>query len=178
MPHVEIKIVDGEGRIVPIKCVGEIYARSRFIMRGYYEDHEKTAETISDDGWLRTGDMGMMDEDGYLYFTGRKKEIIIRASTNIWPIEIEQAIGEHESVAEVYVFSIPDPIYDESICAFVKLKLGMQCEVEELKTFLSNKLTAYKVPTYIQFVDEFIRTSIGKVSKAELAQEMINRLSK
>ncbi|CAF0723214.1 unnamed protein product [Adineta steineri] len=178
MPFVEIKIVDREDRIVPIGSVGEISARSRFMMRGYHEDLQKTTETISDDGWFRTGDMGTMDEDGYLYFTGRKKEIIIRAGMNIWPIEIEQAIQKHTSVAEAYVFPIPDPMEDEKVCAFVKPNVGMQCEVEELKAFLGTILSAYKMPAHIHIVDDFIRNSIGKVSKSKLADQMIEILDK
>ncbi|UJR19032.1 hypothetical protein I4U23_022162 [Adineta vaga] len=178
MPHVEIKIVDNDGRVVSIKCIGEIYARSRFMMRNYYEDKEKTTETITEDGWLRTGDMGMMDEDGYVFFIGRKKELIIRGGTNIWPFQIEKTIEEHHSVAEAYVFSISDLVEDENLCTSVKLKPGAQCEVNELKSFLADKLSSYKIPTHIHFVEEFNRTSIGKVSKPKLAEELTKILRK
>ncbi|CAF3578068.1 unnamed protein product, partial [Rotaria sp. Silwood1] len=153
MPHVELKIVDNEGRTVPIGCEGEIWARGYSIMRGYYGDREQTAKMITDAAWLRTGDLGTMDQDGYLYFVGRKKEMFLHNGMKIYPGEIEQIIGEHASVAEVYVFSIPDPSIDETVCAWVKLKPNMKCEVDELKTFLTDKLPAYKIPEHIRFVD-------------------------
>ncbi|CAF1198598.1 unnamed protein product [Rotaria sordida] len=114
MQGVEIKVVDRQGQIVPIGHQGEIWARGYPIMRGYYGDPEKTAETITPSGWLRTGDEAKMDKDGYLYFVGRQKEIIIRGGVNIYPIEIENVIIEHPSVAQAQVFSIPDKRYDVS----------------------------------------------------------------
>ncbi|CAF1162665.1 unnamed protein product [Rotaria sp. Silwood1] len=176
LPHMEIKIVDNNGTVVPIGAEGEIWARGYSIMSCYDNDRERTAEMITDDRWLRTGDLARMDDDGYLFFVGRKKEMIIRGSTNIYPMEIERVILEHPSVADVQVFSIPDPLIDEAVCAFVKLKPEMKCEVDELKMFLSDKLTPYKIPEHIRFVDDFTRNVMGKVAKYKLAEEMIHIL--
>ena len=178
IPNTEIKIVGHDGLTLPIGSEGEIWIRSRFIMSGYYNDVEKTAETITSSGWLRTGDLAKMDEDGYFFFVGRKKDIIIRAGVNIYPVEIERVIMEHPNVEEAHVFSIPDPLIDEVVCAFVSLKHQMTCAVDELKLFLRENLTAYKVPEHIQFVDNFVRTAMGKVSKDKLAEEMIELLKK
>jgi fatty-acyl-CoA synthase len=173
MPHIELKLVDENGRTVPIGSQGEVWARGYSIMSGYFKDSERTAEVITDAGWLRTGDLATMDQDGYLFFVGRKKYIIItQTGRNVSPTEIEHAIEDHDSVNEAHVFSIPDPRVEEVICAFVKLNSGMQCEVNELKEFLGTKLTDYKVPEHIHFVDEFSRTSLGKVAKFKLAEEM------
>ena len=176
MPHVELKIVDDNGMILPVGSSGEICIRSLLLMSGYYAEEPKTKEALTESRWFPTGDLATMDEDGYLYFVGRKKEIIIRAGVNIFPIEIEQAIEEYPSVAEAHVFSIPDAHIDEVVCAFVILKSGMLCDVDELKTFLGDKLTAYKVPEHIRFVEDLDRISIGKVPKPTLAQKMIELL--
>ncbi|CAF1471464.1 unnamed protein product [Adineta steineri] len=177
MPHMELKLVDDNGQIVPIGSQGEIWARGYSIMSGYYNDPETTAETITNAGWLKTGDLATMDEDGYLFFAGRKKHIIITGTgRNISPTEIEHAIEDHESIDEAQVFSIPDPRLGEIICAFAKLNNGMHCEVDELKQFLADKLTDYKIPEHICFVDKFPRTALGKVTKFKLAEEMQNIL--
>ncbi|CAF0821480.1 unnamed protein product [Rotaria sordida] len=177
LPHMEIKIVDNNGTVVPIGSEGEIWVRGYSIMSCYDNDRERTAEMITDDRWLRTGDLARMDDDGYLFFIGRKKEMIIRGATNIYPIEIERVILEHPSVADVQVFSIPDPLVDEVVCAFVKLKPETKCEVDELKMFLSDKLTSYKIPEHIRFVDDFTRNVMGKVAKYKLTEDMINILN-
>jgi fatty-acyl-CoA synthase len=178
MPHIELKLVDDNGRIVPIGSQGEIWARGYSIMRGYYKDSEGTAETMTDAGWLQTGDLATMDQDGYLYFIERKKyTIITQAGATIAPSEVEHTIEEHDSVTEAHVFSISDPQVEAIVCAFVKLKPGMQCEVDDLKNFLGTKLRAHKIPEHIRFVDEFTRTSLGKVAKYKLAEEMIKTLN-
>jgi fatty-acyl-CoA synthase len=178
MPHMELRLVDNNGRTVPVGSQGEIWARGYSIMRGYYKDPEGTAETMTDAGWLKTGDLATMDQDGYFYFVERKKHLITtQAGENVSPSEVEHAIEEHESVSEAQVFTISDPRVEGIICAFVKLKSGMQCEVDDLKSFLDNKLTAHKIPEHIRFVDEFTRTSLGKVAKYKLAEEMIKTLN-
>ncbi|CAF2669415.1 unnamed protein product [Rotaria sp. Silwood2] len=113
VPHIELKIASNDGTTLPIGSEGEIWARGYSVMRGYYNDPEQTANAITNNGWLRTGDLASMDEEGYLFFVGRKKEMVIQAGVNIYPLEIERAIYEHPSVAEVYVFGIPDPLIDE-----------------------------------------------------------------
>ncbi|CAF3222545.1 unnamed protein product [Rotaria sp. Silwood2] len=177
VPHIELKIASNDGTTLPIGSEGEIWARGYSVMRGYYNDPEQTANAITNNGWLRTGDLASMDEEGYLFFVGRKKEMVIQAGVNIYPLEIERAIYEHPSVAEVYVFGIPDPLIDEVVCAFVALKPGMTCEEEELKKFLGDKLNAFIVPRHIKFVNDFPRTLLGKVPKHKLAEDMVKALN-
>ncbi|CAF4019400.1 unnamed protein product, partial [Rotaria sp. Silwood1] len=159
MQGLEIKVVDQQGQIVPIGQQGEIWARGYPIMCGYYGDPEKTAETLTPSGWLRTGDEAKMDEDGYLYFVGRQKEIIIRGGVNIYPIEVENTIIEHPSVAQAQVFSIPDQRYGEEVCAWIILKPNVpKCQTQDIQNFLKDKLAFFKIPKHIRFVDKFITT--------------------
>jgi fatty-acyl-CoA synthase len=177
LQRVEIKVADKEGNPVPIGQQGEICARGYLIMAGYYNDPEKTKETITPSGWLRTGDEATMDEDGYLYFVGRQKEMIIRGGVNIYPIEIENTIIEHPSVADAQVFSIPDERYGEEVCAWIKLKPdASQCQPEDITKFLTDKLAFFKIPKHIRFVDKFIMTPTGKVQKFKLSEAMVNDL--
>jgi fatty-acyl-CoA synthase len=177
MQRVEIKVADKEGNPVPIGQQGEIWARGYLIMAGYYNDPEKTKEAITPSGWLQTGDEGKMDEDGYVYFVARKKELIIRGGVNIYPIEIENTIIEHPSVAEAQVFGIPDQRYGEEVCAWIKLKPdASQCQPEDITKFLTDKLAFFKIPKHIRFVDKFIMTPTGKVQKFKLSEAMVNDL--
>ena len=173
----EIKIADKYGNAVPIEQQGEIWARGYPIMIGYYNDPEKTKETLTSSGWLRTGDQGKMDEDGYIYYVGRQKEMIIRGGINIYPTEIENTIIEHPSIAEAQVFGIPDEIYGEEICAWIKLKSDVsQCQSEDIIKFLQDKLAFFKIPKHIRFVNEFIMTPTGKVQKFKLSETMVKEL--
>ncbi len=177
MQGLEVKIADQEGNPVPIGQQGEIWARGYPIMTGYFNDPEKTKETITSSGWLKTGDEGKMDEDGYLFFVARKKELIIRGGVNIYPIEIENTIIEHPSVAEAQVFSIPDQRLGEEVCAWIKLKPDVsQCQPEDITKFLTDKLAFFKIPKHIKFVDKFIMTPTGKVQKFKLSESMVNDL--
>jgi fatty-acyl-CoA synthase len=173
----EVKIADRDGNPVRIGEQGEICARGYPIMRGYYNDPDKTKETITPCGWLRTGDEAKMDEDGYLYYVGRQKEMIIRGGVNIYPMEIENAIVEHSSVAEAQVFSIPDERHDEEVCAWIKLKPNVaQCQPEDITKFLKEKLAFFKIPKHIRFVNQFILTPTGKVQKFKLSEAMVKEL--
>jgi fatty-acyl-CoA synthase len=177
LQRLEIKIADQEGNAVPIGQQGEIWARGYPIMVGYYNDPEKTKETLTASGWLRTGDQAKMDEDGFLYYVGRQKEMIIRGGVNIYPIEIENTIIEHPNVAEAQVFSIPDERYGEEVCAWIKLKPNApQCQPEDITKFLSDKLAFFKIPKHIRFVNQFIMTPTGKVQKFKLSEAMVNEL--
>jgi len=179
MERLEIKIADENGNPVPIGQQGEIWGRGFSMMVGYYNDPEKTKETITPCGWVRTGDIGKMDEDGYLYYVGRQKEMIIRGGVNIYPVEVENAIVEHPSVAEAQVFSIPDERHGEEVCAWIKLKPNApQCQPEDIKKFLKQKLAYFKVPKHIRFVNQFIMTPSGKVQKFKLSEAMVNELKK
>jgi fatty-acyl-CoA synthase len=175
--RLEIKIVDQDGNPVPIGQQGEIWARGFATMVGYYNDPEKTKETITPSGWLRTGDIGKMDEDGFVYFVTRQKEIIIRGGVNIYPIEIENTIVEHPSVAEAQVFSIPDERHGEEVCAWIKLKPNApECQPDDIKKFLKDKLAFFKIPKHIRFVNQFIMTPTGKVQKFKLSETMVKEL--
>ncbi len=177
MQRLEVKVADPEGNAVPIGEQGEIWARGYPIMVGYYNDPEKTKSTLTSSGWLRTGDEGKMDEDGYLYYIARQKEMIIRGGVNIYPIEIENAIVEHPSVAEAQVFSIPDERYGEEVCAWIKLKPNASpCQPEDIIKFLTDKIAFFKIPEHIRFVNQFIMTPTGKVQKFKLSESMIKEL--
>ena len=177
MQRLEVKVADENGNAVPIGQQGELWARGYPIMTGYYNDPEKTKQTLTSSGWLRTGDEVKMDEDGYLYYVGRQKEMIIRGGINIYPIEIENTIIEHPSVAEAQVFSIPDERYGEEVCTWIKLKPNAPaCTVNDITKFLSDKLAFFKIPKHIRFVDKFIMTPTGKVQKFKLSEAMVAEL--
>ncbi|CAF1113515.1 unnamed protein product [Rotaria sordida] len=183
MQGIEIKVVDQQGQTVPIGEQGEVWARGYPIMLGYYGDPNKTEETLTSSGWLKTGDIATMDKDGYLYYIARQKEIIIRGGVNIYPVEVENMIIEHPSVAEAQVFSIPDERYGEEVGAWIKLKPNStKCQAEEIRSFLKNKLAFFKIPKHIRFVDQFIMTPTGKPQKFKMSEvtvyelkEMINK---
>jgi len=177
MQRLEVKVADDDGTPVPIGQQGEIWARGYPIMTGYYNDPQKTKETLTPNGWLRTGDRATMDEDGYMYFVGREKEMIIRGGVNIYPIEIENTIVEHPSVAEAQVFSIPDERYGEEVCTWIKLKPDAPAiQEEDIIKFLKDKLAFFKIPKHIRFVSQFIMTPTGKVQKFKLSEAMVKDL--
>jgi fatty-acyl-CoA synthase len=177
MQRLEVKVADRDGNAVPIGQQGEIWARGYPIMVGYYNDPEKTKEVITSSGWLRTGDEGKMDEDGYMYYIARQKEMIIRGGINVYPLEVENTIVEHPSVAEAQVFSIPDERYGEEVCAWIKLKPNAsQCQPEDITKFLTDKLAFFKIPKHIRFVNQFIMTPTGKVQKFKLSEAMVKEL--
>ena len=198
MPHVEVKIIDSNNRILPIGEEGEICARGYNIMQGnpllnaiysfyllissgYYGDEEKTRETITSSGWLKTGDLGVMDEDGYVYYRSRLKELIIVGGINIFPMEIENYLLEHPKIIQAEVFGIPDERYGEVVCAWVREKPDTRInDVEEVKQFLATRLAFFKVPKYVKVIESFVPFSApsGKVQKFKLTEAMINELSK
>jgi fatty-acyl-CoA synthase len=179
LQRLEIKVADQQGNPVPIGQQGEICARGFPIMVGYYGDRQKTSEAITPSSWLRTGDEGKMDEDGYLYYIGRQKEMIIRGGVNIYPIEIENVILEHPNVSEAQVFSIPDTRHGEEVCAWIRLKADVpKCQPEDIVKFLSDKIAFFKIPKHIRIVEKFIMTPTGKVQKFRMSEEMITELKK
>ncbi len=173
LPHQEVKVVDTEsGQTVPIGNVGEICFRGYHIMRGYYGQPEKTAETIDAAGWLFSGDLGTMDSDGYLRITGRLKEMIIRGGENIYPREIEDYIFTHPRVAEVAVFGLPDELYGEEVVAWIQLHAGESCSEDEIRDYCKGNIAHFKIPKYIRFVDEFPMTVTGKLQKFRMREQM------
>ena len=164
-PHVEGKIVNEDNRVVPIGEIGEYCARGYSVMLGYWDDDEKTAESIDAGGWMHTGDLATMDENGYVTVVGRSKDMVIRGGENIYPKEIEDLLYRHEKIADIQVIGVPDEKFGEEICAWVKIAANHQLDEEELRAYCKEEMAHYKVPRYIKFVDEFPMTVTGKIQK-------------
>ncbi|HEX2942189.1 MAG TPA: AMP-binding protein [Rhodopila sp.] len=164
-PHVEIKIVDPEGRVVPRGATGELCTRGYPVMLGYWDEPEKTAEAIDRAGWMHTGDLATMDADGYCAIVGRIKDMVIRGGENIYPREIEEFLYRHPAILDVQVFGVPDQRFGEELCAWIKLRGGATVTEEDIKAFCKDQIAHYKVPRYVRFVDEFPMTVTGKMQK-------------
>jgi len=175
-PHVEVKIVDPEGRIVAPGVPGELCTRGYSVMLGYWQDPEKTAEAIDRAGWMHTGDLATLDAEGYCNIVGRIKDMVIRGGENVYPREIEEYLYRHPKIADVQVIGVPDDKYGEELCAWVKLKAGQVADAEEIQAFCRGQIAHYKVPRYIHFVDAFPMTITGKVQKYLMREEMIRKL--
>jgi fatty-acyl-CoA synthase len=175
-PHVEIKIVDAEGRIVPPGTSGEFCTRGYSVMRGYWGDEERTAEAIDRAGWMHTGDLATIDEDGYCNIVGRIKDMVIRGGENVYPREIEEFLFRHPKIEAVQVVGVPDLKYGEELCAWVKLKPGAAASAADVQSFCRGQIAHYKIPRYIKFVDAFPMTVTGKVQKFIMREEMIKEL--
>ncbi len=174
LPHQEVKITNTDSKqIVPIGCTGEICFRGYHIMQGYFDNPEATANAIDDQGWLHSGDLGVMDKDGYISITGRLKDMIIRGGENIYPGEIEDFIATHPKVAEVAVFGVPDQFYGEQLAAWIMLHHDEQCNEQEIRDYCHDKLSHFKIPHYIRFVDDFPMTVTGKLQKFQMRKQMI-----
>jgi len=175
LAHQEVKIVDTDtGETVPLGAVGEVCFRGYHIMKGYYGDEEATKKAIDEEGWLYSGDLGTMDEEGYVKITGRLKEMIIRGGENIYPREIEEVIFGHPKVVQVAVFGVDDAFYGEEVMAWVQLHPGEEMGEEEVREYCRERLAHFKAPKYIRFVDDFPMTVTGKLQKfrmREIAQE-------
>jgi fatty-acyl-CoA synthase len=173
LPHQEVKIIDTEsGATVALGEIGEICFRGYHVMRGYYNDAEKSAAAIDPAGWLYSGDLGSMDEDGYLRITGRRKEMIIRGGENIYPREIEDFLFTHPKIAEVAVFGVPDDRLGEQVAAWIQLLGGKKASEEEIRHFCKDKIAHFKIPRYIRFVDELPMTITGKPQKFKMREAM------
>jgi long-chain acyl-CoA synthetase len=164
-----IKVFDERGQELPPGQRGEIVIKGPTLMKGYWNLPEETAKTIKD-GWFHTGDLGYVDEDGYFYITGRKKDIIIRGGENVSPVEVEEVLLQHPAVAEAGVVGIPDAVYGEEIKAFVVIKPGKRANEEELIAFCKDRLPTFKSPKKVQFMKSLPRNILGKVLRAELRQ--------
>jgi fatty-acyl-CoA synthase len=172
-PYQEIKIIDDSGRVVPIGQVGELCCRGYSVMRGYWDDDERTRETIDEAGWLHSGDQAQMDEEGYVQIVGRIKDMIIRGGENIYPREVEEFLYRHPDIQEVGVFGIPDPKYGEIVCAWVQRRPGSNVTEEEIRSFCHDQITHFKVPTLFRFVDQFPMTVTGKMQKFRMREAML-----
>jgi fatty-acyl-CoA synthase len=175
-PHIEVKIVGSDGRIVPRGSPGELCTRGYSVMKGYWNDEEKTGEAIDDAGWMHTGDLATMDAEGYVNIVGRLKDMIIRGGENLYPREIEEFLYRHPKIQDVQVIGVPDPKYGEEVCAWVRLRSGQSATEEEIRGFCRGQIAHYKVPRYIRFVDGFPMTITGKIQKYVMRQQMIAEL--
>jgi fatty-acyl-CoA synthase len=169
-PHQEIKIVDSEGRVVPLGEKGELCCRGYSVMQGYWNDLDKTKDTIDAANWLHSGDLAIMDEEGYVKIVGRIKDMIIRGGENVYPREVEEFLYTHPKIQEVQVFGIPHEKYGEQVCAWVQLKEGETATEEEVKAYCKDKITHFKVPALIRFVEEFPMTVTGKIQKFKMRE--------
>ena len=171
MPEIEIRIVDPEtDEPCPSGKVGEICCRGYNVMKGYYNNPEATAKAIDKDGWLHSGDLGVMDDDGYLTITGRLKDMIIRGGENVYPREIEEFLYHMEGVRDVQVAGVPSRKFGEEVGAFVILKEGADIEPEDVKDYCRGKISRYKIPKYVTFLEEYPMTASGKIQKYKLRE--------
>ncbi len=175
-PHAEVKIVDDEGRIVPPGIPGELLPRGYCVMRGYWNDEERTAEAIDASGWMRTGDLATIDEEGYGNIVGRIKDMVIRGGENLYPREIEEFLYRHPKIQDVQIFGVPDPRFGEELCAWIMLREGEETTPEDIKEFCRGQIAHYKIPRYIKFVTEFPMTVTGKIQKFAMREQMIAEL--
>ena len=176
-PYVEVKIIDVDGKVLPRGVQGELLTRGYSVMRGYWGDPEKTREAIDEGGWMHTGDLAVMDADGYCRITGRVKDMIIRGGENVYPREIEEFLYRHPAVQDVQVFGVPDQKYGEEVCAWIRLRAGGGAVEEDIRAFCRGQIAHYKIPRYVRFVDEYPMTVTGKIQKFVMREAMARELS-
>jgi acyl-CoA synthetase (AMP-forming)/AMP-acid ligase II len=174
LPFLEVRIVDDQEREVPAGGVGELICRGPNVMKGYYKDRKATREVLRG-GWLHTGDLARMDEEGFVYIVDRKKDMIVSGGENIYPREIEEVLYHHPKIQDVAVIGIPDPIWGESVKAIVVLKKGEKMKGEEVIEYCKNNLASYKKPRSVGFVEDLPRNPSGKVLKTVLREKYLNR---
>jgi fatty-acyl-CoA synthase len=174
MPHIESKVVDPtSGETLPRGERGEYCTRGYHVMLGYWNNSDQTAEAIDADGWMHSGDLATMDEDGYVNIVGRIKDMIIRGGENIYPREIEEFLLTHPAVADAQVIGVPDAKYGEELMAWVQLGSGEELTEDDLRAFCKGKIAHFKVPRYFRFVSEFPMTVTGKIRKVEMREKSI-----
>jgi fatty-acyl-CoA synthase len=176
-PHLEVKVVDENGDIVPRGQPGELCTRGYSVMIGYWNDREKTAEAVDAEGWMHTGDLATIDDEGYCNIVGRIKDMIIRGGENVYPREIEEYLFRHPKIEDVQVIGVPDPKFGEELCAWVKLRAGEASSHEEIVAFCKGQIAHYKIPRYVKFVDGFPMTVTGKIQKFEMRKAIMAELS-
>ncbi|MFE9841726.1 AMP-binding protein [Streptomyces goshikiensis] len=171
-PHLEVKVVDpGTGRTVPRGEPGELCTRGYSVMLGYWGEPERTAEAVDAARWMHTGDLAVMDEDGYLSITGRIKDMVIRGGENLYPREIEEFLHTHPDVLDVQVIGVPDPKYGEELMAWVRMREGAEpLTAEAVRTYCAGRLAHFKIPRYVHVVEEFPMTVTGKIRKIEMRE--------
>ncbi|MFT7531156.1 MAG: fatty-acyl-CoA synthase [Gammaproteobacteria bacterium] len=175
-PHVEVKVIDEQGRILPPGEKGELLTRGYSVMQGYWDDLERTTDSIDAAGWMHTGDLAMLDAEGYCNIVGRVKDMVIRGGENIYPREIEEYLYRHTAIQDVQVFGVPDEKYGEALCAWIMLTPGETVTEDEIRAFCKDQIAHYKIPRYIRFVEEFPMTVTGKIQKFVMRESMIQEL--
>ncbi len=175
-PHVEVKVVDEGGAIVPVGERGELCTRGYLVMRGYWDEEEKTKEVLVD-GWMHTGDLAVIDKDGYAEIVGRAKDMVIRGGENIYPREIEEFLFRHPKVQQVQVFGVPDAKMGEELCCWIIPSPGEEVQEEEIRSFCRGQIAHYKIPRHIRFVDEIPMTVTGKPQKFIMRDRMAEELA-
>jgi fatty-acyl-CoA synthase len=176
MPHVEVKVIDEDGAVVAPGERGELCTRGYSVMRGYWGDEAKTVDSIDAGGWMHTGDLATLDEDGYGNIVGRIKDMVIRGGENVYPREIEEYLYRHDDIQEVQVFGVPDPKYGEELCAWIKTHKDIELSVDDIRTFCHGQIAHYKIPRYVKCVDDFPMTVTGKMQKFVMREQMIEEL--
>jgi len=176
-PHVEVKIVDpATGEELPVGTPGELCTRGYHIMKGYYKNEEATRVAIDHEGWLHTGDIAILDEDGYIDITGRIKDMVIRGGENVYPREIEEFLYQHPSIQDVQVVGVPDPKYGEELMAWIIAKEGESLSSEEIRAYCKGKISHHKIPRYIEFTTSYPMTASGKIQKFMLRELSVERI--
>jgi fatty-acyl-CoA synthase len=171
-PHLEVKIVDAEGKVVPVGVTGELLTRGYSVMRGYWGEEAKTREAIDGARWMHTGDLAVMDEHGYGNIVGRIKDLVIRGGENIYPREVEEFFYKHPKIRDVAVFGIPDEKFGEQLCAWIIVHDGVTMTEAEVKEFCAGQIAHYKIPAIVRFVEEFPMTITNKVQKFIMRERM------
>jgi fatty-acyl-CoA synthase len=176
-PHLEAKVIDAEGRIVPVGTPGELCTRGYAVMLGYWEDDERTDQAIDRAGWMHTGDLATIDAEGYCAIVGRIKDMVIRGGENVYPREVEEFLYKHPKIFDVQVFGVPDPKYGEELCAWIKLRDGETMTAEDVRAFCRDQIAHFKVPRHVRFVSEFPMTVTGKIQKYLMREAMTRDLA-
>jgi fatty-acyl-CoA synthase len=175
-PHLEVKIIDADGRIVPRGVKGELLTRGYSVMLGYWGDEDKTREAIDAARWMHTGDLAVIDEQGFAAIVGRSKDMVIRGGENIYPREVEEFLYRHPKVLDVQCVGVPDQKYGEELCACIILRPSMYASEEEIREFCQGQIAHYKIPRYVVFVSEFPMTVTGKIQKYRLREQVATDL--
>ena len=177
-PHTEVKVIDADGNTVLPGEQGELCTRGYCVMKGYWNEPTRTSEAIDEDGWMHTGDLGVIDQEGYCNITGRVKDMLIRGGENVYPREIEEFLYRHPSVQEVQVFGVPDKKFGEEVCAWIVPKSGQPVPDEEaIRTFCQGQIAHYKIPRYVRIKDTIPMTVTGKPQKFVMRDMMIEELN-
>jgi fatty-acyl-CoA synthase len=177
-PHLEVKIVDRQGRVVPRGEAGELCTRGYSVMLGYWNDEARTAEAVDSAGWMHTGDLATIDDDGYCRIVGRIKDMVIRGGENIYPREVEEYLYRHPDIQDVQVFGVPDTKYGEELCAWIVSRAGAALDEDGVRRFCQDRISHHKTPRYVRFVESFPSTVTGKVQKFAMREAMIEEFAR